>query len=214
MTEKDIKVDEDLPDFFKAIPLKYADVLLKENEHMKDWYRFELNDPDTIELLKEAKKKIPKKTIVGTPWYQVTSNLAYSDDFCYLGPFVPEREKLIEDGLQDRIDYEKSDPNKGLIVLTENCIRERLEQSDLVLLLLNLAYIPDSVAKNLHFECGWSINFKELMIDFQKKWELDQELTWEFQTDAVENEYRQYIKDAANKDLALTKRMTEDQIFD
>jgi len=31
MTEKDIMVDEDLPNFFKSIPLKYADVLLKEN---------------------------------------------------------------------------------------------------------------------------------------------------------------------------------------
>jgi len=88
MTEKDIMVDEDLPNFFKAIPLKYADVLLKENEHIQNWYGFEMNDPDTIELLVDAKVKIPKKTIVGTPWYQVTSNLAYSDDFCYLGPFV------------------------------------------------------------------------------------------------------------------------------
>ena len=206
--------DEDLPEFFKSIPLKYADVLLKENEHIKDWYGFELNDPDTIELLVEAKQKIPKKTIVGTPWYQVTSNLAYSEAFCYLGPFVPEREKLIEDGLQDRIDHEKSDPSKNQIVLTENCIRERLEQSDLVLLLLNLAYIPDAVAKNLHFECGWSVNFKALMLDYQAKWELDQEMKWEFQNDEIEADYKQYITDAATKDMALSKRMTEDQIFD
>lgn len=32
MTEKEIQVDEDLPNFFKSIPKKYADVLICENE--------------------------------------------------------------------------------------------------------------------------------------------------------------------------------------
>jgi len=39
-------------------------------------------------------------------------------------------------------------------------------------------------------------------------------MKWEFQNDEIEADYRQYIKDAATKDLALTKRMTEDEIFD
>jgi hypothetical protein len=36
--------------------------------------------------------------MMGTPWYTVLSNDAYKDDFAYIGGYVEEREKLIEDG--------------------------------------------------------------------------------------------------------------------
>jgi len=35
---------------------------------------------------------------MGTPWYTVLSNDQYKDDFAYIGAFVQEREKLIDDG--------------------------------------------------------------------------------------------------------------------
>ena len=54
--------------------------------------------------------------------------------FQYIGAFVTEREKLIEDGYESDVD------------------RYRFEQSDLVMVLLNLAYIPDEVVRAIRFE--------------------------------------------------------------
>ena len=62
---------------------------------MKDNFGICINDPDTIEKLQAT--CIPKKAIQGTPWYQVLSNPKYAALFYYIGAFVDEREKLIED---------------------------------------------------------------------------------------------------------------------
>lgn len=61
MAEKELVVDEDLPNFFKSVKLNQADELIKENENMKDNFGFEPNDPDTIEILDAT--KLPKKAI-------------------------------------------------------------------------------------------------------------------------------------------------------
>jgi hypothetical protein len=74
---------------------------------------------------------MPKKAIQGTPWYSILSNAEYSDSFAYFGAHIDEREKLIKDGDDD-------DSN--------NC-----EQSDIVMILLNLSAIPDEVAKKFNF---------------------------------------------------------------
>jgi len=44
---------------------------------------------------------MPKKSIQGTPWYNVLSNPLYSDDFFYIGAHIEEREKLIKDADDD-----------------------------------------------------------------------------------------------------------------
>jgi len=51
MSEKDIEVDEDLPNFFQSLKLSHADELILENENMMKNFGFEHNDPDTIEVL-------------------------------------------------------------------------------------------------------------------------------------------------------------------
>lgn len=96
MSDHDIAVDEDLPHFFEAVKLSSADELIKENENMMHNYGFEPNDPDTIGILDHT--KLPKRAIQGTPWYQILSNHHYASEFNYIGAFIPEREKLIEDG--------------------------------------------------------------------------------------------------------------------
>lgn len=96
MSAKDIEVDEDLPNFFRSVKLSQADELILENENMRENFGFEHNDPDTIAELNHA--TIPKKAMTGTPWYQILSNPHYKDAFQYIGAFVSEREKLIEDG--------------------------------------------------------------------------------------------------------------------
>jgi hypothetical protein len=59
----------------------------------------------------------------------------YADAFCYIGAHIDEREKLIRDDDDD-------DDN--------NC-----EQSDIVMILLNLSNIPDEVAQQFDFKGGF-----------------------------------------------------------
>lgn len=99
MADTEIEVDEDLPNFFKAVRLSDADELIMENHNLMNNYGFEPNDPDTIAILDAT--KLPKKAIQGTPWYQVLANPIYETDFNYIGAHIKEREKLIEDGLKD-----------------------------------------------------------------------------------------------------------------
>ena len=147
LQSKEIKVDEDLPNFFKSVKLSQADELVLENDNMRDNFGIEINDPDTVKTLNET--CIPKKAVQGTPWYSILSNPKYAALFYYIGAHVQEREKLIEDDQTDTID------NQG--ELKEECKRIRYEQSDMIMILLNLAYIPDSVIqdKEFNFNKGW-----------------------------------------------------------
>lgn len=125
---------------------------------MRENYGFSFNDGDTITALRNAKN--PKKAIQGTPWYQILSNPKYSNQFNYIGSFVGERYKLIEDGT---IDQEEN----GKTVYSEETMRVRGEQSDLIMVLLNLAYIPDDVVRQIEdFNHGWSFKFKKLMDEY------------------------------------------------
>jgi len=139
----EIEVDEDLPNFFTSVKLSQADEVVKEEENMRKNFGILLNDPDTIEKLDNTAQ--PKKAIQGTPWYTVLSNIKYQNSFNYIGAFIEEREKLIEDGFVDDDivgnDGEFTDAGKRL----------RYEQSDMVMILLNLAVIPDEVVKAMHF---------------------------------------------------------------
>lgn len=54
--------------------------------------------------------------MMGTPWYTVLSNATYQGQFNYIGAFIGEREKLIEDGLEDEILLGK---------MTERCVRSK-----------------------------------------------------------------------------------------
>ena len=66
---------------------------------MRDNFGFIHNDPDTIDLLKET--RMPKKACQGSPWYQILSNQRYANLFYYVGAFVGEREKVIEDEFEE-----------------------------------------------------------------------------------------------------------------
>jgi hypothetical protein len=73
--------------------------------------------------------------------------------FGYIGAFVEEREKLIEDGYADEVDENGN--------MTEAAIERRVEQSDMVFLLMNLAVVPDEVIKKSNFDVhGWAAEFK------------------------------------------------------
>jgi len=72
LQSKEIKVDEDLPLFFKTIRLNQADEIVLEEENMKEHYGLAVNDPDTVATLDST--IMPKKAMMGTPWYTVLSN--------------------------------------------------------------------------------------------------------------------------------------------
>lgn len=140
LQEKKIEVDEGLPNFFNVIKLSQADQIVKEETNMKENFGVQINDPDTVERLDNTPQ--PKKAIQGTPWYTVLSNMKYQIQFNYIGAYIDEREKLIEDGFEDELiegTKEMSADSKAL----------RYEQSDLIMILLNLAVIPDSVCEKM-----------------------------------------------------------------
>ena len=91
---------------------------------MKDNYLVQIEDPRFVDIVDMT--EMPKVGIQRTPWYSVLCNMTYCEEFFYFGADVPEREKLIIDG----------DDEEG----------NDTEQSDLVMILLNLGSIPDEVA--------------------------------------------------------------------
>jgi hypothetical protein len=95
MQQKEIEVDENNPMFFNSIKISTAQEMIIENRNMRKNYGFEMNDPDTIAALKNA--NIPKQAMQGTPWYQPLTDTRYVNMFAYIGGFVEEREKLLED---------------------------------------------------------------------------------------------------------------------
>ena len=104
----------------------------------------------------------------------------YTGAFNFYGPNVSEREKIIEDGAEDQyVMGEDGEPTKEL---TELCKLARQEQSDMVVVLLNLAYIPDWVIQHpdMHFRPGWSMTFKSLMDQYKANWEEEHGKKWTF----------------------------------
>jgi hypothetical protein len=71
----------------------------------------------------------------------------YSNLFAYIAASIPEREKIIEDG--------SPEVEEGDEVAEALAKQQKYEQSDMVVVLFNLRYIPDEVAKKLDFEPGW-----------------------------------------------------------
>jgi hypothetical protein len=61
MSDKDIDVDEDLPNFFTSVRLAQADEVVLESANIKDNYGIEFEDPFVLEILDHT--IMPKKAI-------------------------------------------------------------------------------------------------------------------------------------------------------
>jgi len=158
-------------------------MMVFEEKHCQDNFGVLVNDPDTIRTLDDT--EVPEKAIQGTPWYTVLSNQYYMEAFGYVGAYVEEREKLIEDGYADVVDSEGK--------MTPENIERRCEQSDMVFLLLNLAVVPDDVIKECDFSVhGWASKFKDSMNDFKAKWEHGE---WKYQDADLEEKYAAFVKE-------------------
>jgi len=124
-----INVDENLPYFFESIRLRDADWLLKENQNLKEEYGFSIISSQVAKVLDTV--GTPKKAIQGIPYYIILANPLYYRDFQYICCDVPSRDTLIKD----------DDDDEG-----NDC-----EQSDIVSIVLNMAYIPDEVLNEFKF---------------------------------------------------------------
>jgi len=83
--------------------------------------------------------------IQGVPLYQILANPTYAREFNYIQVHVPNRAKLIVDGDED----EEND----------------CEQSDMVQVLLNMAFAPTKAVKYFTFGPGVSRGFKMRSIE-------------------------------------------------
>jgi len=186
MSRDEIEVDEDLPGLFTVMRLAQRDQLIAMSDNMKKNFGFEITDPDTIEALEKA--AFPRKTIVGTPWYSILSSHIYQNQFQYTGSFVTEREKLINDGYPPPADDEE--------------IRWKWEQSDLVMILLNLSYIPDEVIQSIDFtKAGWSQRFKNGMDEYKAAFQRRTGEKWAYQDREVEDRYMKFKEERDAEDV-------------
>ena len=84
-----------------------------------------------------------KKPIQGVAWYNILANPVYARQFNFIEVNVPDREALIVDGDEDE---------------DNDC-----EQSDMVQVLLNMAYAPRKVVSQFVFGPGVSRLFKQML---------------------------------------------------
>ena len=91
---------------------------------MEKQYKFSFASQNVIERMDAV--AVPKKPIQGIAWYNLMANPAYVRAFNYIEVNVPSREDLIVDG----------DSEEG-----NDC-----EQSDMVSILVNLAFVKSKVA--------------------------------------------------------------------
>jgi hypothetical protein len=142
MTSVKLEVDEDLPKFYEALKLKDCDYMVNEHHYFLDNYGISILSPHFAHALDDS--KIPERPIQGTPFYNIVANRQYMRDMYYIDNSHPCREAQIKDD----DDNEDNDT----------------EQSDIVVLMLNLGFIPDEVA--IHdFKPGFNKEFKEKMHD-------------------------------------------------
>jgi len=110
-----------------------------ENKNLLENYGFCLVDAKVAERLDNW--ELARRPIRGIAWYNILANPYYSRLFNYIDVNVPSREDLIVDG----------DDDEG-----NDC-----EQSDMVSVLMNMAFAPRAVVKDFVFGPGISKTFKE-----------------------------------------------------
>ena len=132
-----IEVDENLPNFYSAIKLTDADWFVKESNYMRDTYQFTFANKIVVDRLDDT--PVPKKPIQSIAWYNILANPAYVREFNYFTASMADRSDYVVDDDSD----EEND----------------CEQSDMVSILINLAYAKQEVARSFEFKPGYSKTF-------------------------------------------------------
>ena len=128
-------VDENLPDFFNALKMKDKEWFQTENEYNKKKYRYMVANQETLDIMQRYPGS-PPKPITNIAFYYILANPFYQRQFNYFTVAMPDREDYI-------IDDDSDEEN--------DC-----EQSDVVNIMLNLAYLKQEYAENISFTKGFS----------------------------------------------------------
>lgn len=158
MATTDVKVDEDLPNFTDVVKHIDAKAIIAENETLQERYGIEIYESYMIDDLYKCLDSYPRCWITGCPWYNILNNPLYAEAFAYIPPHVVDRDFYIEDCDDD-------DENNG-------------EQSDVVLILLNLGSIPDYVAQKFTLRQGFSASIFGVMHDYKELFHGTHNIEW------------------------------------
>jgi hypothetical protein len=97
------------------------------------------------------------------------SNPKYVDDFCYIGPHFPDRNKIIRE-----VEFDTSN---------------NYQQSDVVLILTNLGAIPDFVARKFHLSRNFAVDFMGYMDEYKTQFEEKNGIKWEYSNEKLIERY-------------------------
>lgn len=93
---------------------------MTESRYFRNNYKFSFANKKVVDKLADE-MVVPKKPMQGIPWYNILSNPMYCRDFSYITVNTPDRNDYIVD----------DDDDEG----------NDMEQSDMVALMINLAYM-------------------------------------------------------------------------
>lgn len=83
--------------------------------------------------------------------------------------------------------------------MSEDSKHFRYEQSDMIIVLLNLAVIPDKVIVQMDFFQGWQKRFKVLMDNYKK--DFKGICPWKYQDQDLEDKYALFVKEKEKTDV-------------
>jgi hypothetical protein len=93
------QMDENLPNYYTALDEEDRDWIIKEEENCRLALKFNVLLDETLKKFKNT--KMGKKTMSGTPCYDILGNINYMDDFQYFSPAIEDRCKFIIDDDED-----------------------------------------------------------------------------------------------------------------
>jgi len=135
------ELDEDLENYFKTLDDHDRNWSIKEDENVRNVLNMRILNDYTLQKLKTTQQGTKDQIMQGTHTYDILANPLYLDDFQYFSADIEDRELLIK----DEDDDEENDN----------------AQSDLVRIVLNLAYLTEEHAKSFSFDVETYKNVKQ-----------------------------------------------------
>ena len=168
MASSSIEVDEDLPDFWTVVKWTEANETVMNSNDSRERFQFEQAAHFVLDKLMSI-VRLPAIAIQGSPWYTILASQSYRKQFQFVGANITEREKLIEDGYPD-VCCTNVENHSCTQKHNHEPSHYKWEQSDMIMVLLNLASIPDSVVKKTDYTVpGWSKIFSSDMDQYSSE---------------------------------------------
>jgi hypothetical protein len=126
----ELEIDEGLDNYFNTLDDHDRNWSIKEEENARESLKMKILDDETLHKLKTT--TMGKSHMVGVHCYDILANPLYLDDFQYFSPSMDNRADYI-------IDDDEDEGNDQA-------------QSDLVKMILNLAFLTEEKAKLFTFD--------------------------------------------------------------